>query len=298
VLARLGEAARVSRVVIFEIQHGSDGEVFLNWRHEWAAPGIEPRAGETLLQHLPLRAMGSSVGFASWARAARSTASYATCRPASDLVWRRRASGRPRCADLPRRSMVGIHRIRHCVSESAWGGEQIEALRLAARILGEAIQHERAAAARLRLEAQLQEAQRIESVGRLAGGVAHDFNNMLAVIMGYAEVGLDQVDASHPVHAGLIEIQKAAKHSADLTAQLLAFARKQVAAPKVLNLNDTIAATVTMLQRLIGEDNRARLAPKHDLVARQRRSRTDRPDSHQSLRQRQGRDLRCGPTHH
>jgi len=105
-----------------------------------------------------------------------------------------------------------------------------------------------------KLEAQLQQSQKMESVGRLAGGVAHDFNNMLGVILGHAEIAMDQVDPSQPLHADLREIRNAAQRSADLTRQLLAFARKQVVAPKVLDMNDTISGMLKMLQRLIGED--------------------------------------------
>jgi PAS domain S-box-containing protein len=104
------------------------------------------------------------------------------------------------------------------------------------------------------LQAQLVQAQKMEAVGRLAGGVAHDFNNMLGVILGHAEMAIDKVDFSHPLHEDLLEIQKAAQRSADLTRQLLAFARKQTISPQVLNLNDTISGMLKMLRRLIGED--------------------------------------------
>ena len=105
-----------------------------------------------------------------------------------------------------------------------------------------------------RLESQFQQAQKMESVGRLAGGVAHDFNNMLAAILGYAEIALGQVDPSEPLHDDLEEIRKAAERSADLTRQLLTFARRQTVAPKVLDLNETVSGVLKMLQRLIGED--------------------------------------------
>ncbi|MHB8120627.1 MAG: hybrid sensor histidine kinase/response regulator [Desulfuromonadaceae bacterium] len=107
--------------------------------------------------------------------------------------------------------------------------------------------------ARIQLEAQLQQAQKMESVGRLAGGVAHDFNNMLTVILGHAELGLVKLDPNHPVRADLQEISQTAQRSADLTRQLLAFARRQTVAPKVLDLNEIITAMLKMLQRLIGE---------------------------------------------
>jgi CheY-like chemotaxis protein len=94
----------------------------------------------------------------------------------------------------------------------------------------------------------------MESVGRLAGGVAHDYNNMLGVILGHAEMALERVAPTEPLCHNLKEIRKAAERSADLTRQLLAFARKQTVAPKVLDLNKTVRAMSGMLRRLIGED--------------------------------------------
>ncbi len=105
-----------------------------------------------------------------------------------------------------------------------------------------------------KLRVQLTQAQKIESVGRLAGGVAHDFNNMLCVILGHTEMALEQMDPAQPVYDHLAEISKAAERSADLTRQLLAFARKQSITPRVLDLNDTLAGMLNMLRRLIGED--------------------------------------------
>jgi PAS domain S-box-containing protein len=105
-----------------------------------------------------------------------------------------------------------------------------------------------------KLQAELQQAQKMESIGRLAGGVAHDFNNMLLVILAHAEIALQQIDASDRLHVNLTEISKAAKRSVDLTRQLLAYARKQTIAPKVLNLNESLKGTLNMLQHLIGED--------------------------------------------
>jgi PAS domain S-box-containing protein len=105
-----------------------------------------------------------------------------------------------------------------------------------------------------KLEVQLRQAQKMESVGRLAGGVAHDFNNMLGVILGYAELALAQTDPAQPLHDDLLAIRSAANRSADLTRQLLAFARKQTIAPTVLDLNETVGSLLTMLRRLIGEN--------------------------------------------
>jgi PAS domain S-box-containing protein len=105
-----------------------------------------------------------------------------------------------------------------------------------------------------KLEAQLIQAQKMESIGRLAGGVAHDFNNMLSIILGHTEMAITQLDESQTIYADLQEIRNAANRSADLTKQLLAFARKQNIAPKELELNDTVGSMIKMLQRLIGEE--------------------------------------------
>jgi len=112
----------------------------------------------------------------------------------------------------------------------------------------------RAAAEKENLENQLRQSQKMEAVGRLAGGVAHDFNNMLSVIIGHVEIALEQTHPSMEIYSGLIEIMSAANRSADLTRQLLAFARQQTVAPKLLDLNKTVNEMLNMLKRLIGED--------------------------------------------
>lgn len=104
-----------------------------------------------------------------------------------------------------------------------------------------------------KLEARLQQAERMESVGRLAGGVAHDFNNMLGVILGHVEMAMEVLGSSHEVYEDLREIRGAAERSAHLTRQLLAFARRQTVAPQVLDLNETVNGVLRMLGRLIGE---------------------------------------------
>ncbi len=114
----------------------------------------------------------------------------------------------------------------------------------------------RAEREREELRERLATSQRLESVGRLAGGVAHDFNNMLGVILGYVDLSLEQLEADSPVVDDLLQVRSAARHSADLTAQLLAFARRQTVAPAVLDLNGTVGSMLRMLERLIGEDVR------------------------------------------
>ena len=111
------------------------------------------------------------------------------------------------------------------------------------------------------LQAQLLQAQKMEAVGRLAGGIAHDFNNMLSVIIGHAELALRQSQPGEPGREDLQEILAAAEHSAELTGQLLAFARKQAIRPRTLDLGATIAGTLKMLQRIVGDHIELRWRP-------------------------------------
>jgi PAS domain S-box-containing protein len=105
-----------------------------------------------------------------------------------------------------------------------------------------------------RSEEQLRQSQKMEAVGRLAGGVAHDFNNLLMVISGYCSLSLQKIVETDPLQKNILEIQKASERATSLTSQLLAFSRKQVLQPRVLGLNEVIGGMEKMLQRLIGED--------------------------------------------
>ena len=107
---------------------------------------------------------------------------------------------------------------------------------------------------RKRLEQQFLQAQKMEAVGRLAGGIAHDFNNLLTIILGYCEVALDQLPLGSRFNQQLTEIKKAGKRAASLTAQLLAFSRRQVVTPQLLDIGTVVSEMESMLRRLIGED--------------------------------------------
>jgi two-component system cell cycle sensor histidine kinase/response regulator CckA len=115
------------------------------------------------------------------------------------------------------------------------------------------------------LEAQLIQSQKMESIGRLAGGVAHDFNNMLSVILGYSELIKTKLAPDDPIMRDFEQIQRAAKRAQDITQQLLAFSRKQVFEPKILNINELIHCFENNLSRLIGEDIELKVFPSRDI---------------------------------
>ena len=117
-------------------------------------------------------------------------------------------------------------------------------------------EQKRAEHEKLELEHQLSRIQKLESIGKLSGGIAHDFNNILTAILGYCELSLNKIDEKHPLYKNLREIQKGSERASNLTKQLLAFSRKQLIRPKIININDVIDNMKNMLQKLTGEDIR------------------------------------------
>ncbi|MBN2337944.1 MAG: transporter substrate-binding domain-containing protein [Acidobacteria bacterium] len=159
--------------------------------------------------------------------------------------------------DRERMHFESRHRLADgSVRDVAVFGSGIE---IQGRMLLHAIVHD--ITERRRLESHLRQAQKMEAVGRLAGGVAHDYNNMLGVIVGYAEMGMEQVEPGGPLEECFGEILKAAGHSAEITRQLLAFARVQPMSPKSLDLDGAVEASLNMLRRLIGEQIRLEWVP-------------------------------------
>ena len=117
----------------------------------------------------------------------------------------------------------------------------------------------------IKLEEQLRQAQKMESIGRLAGGVAHDFNNILTVILNYAQLSMEKLDTADPLYENLKEINDAAGRSADIIQQLLAFARRQTISPKVIETNKTIENMLKMLKSLIGDEIELIWRPASDI---------------------------------
>ena len=159
-----------------------------------------------------------------------------------------------RTAIKPMRGMLGkINRMNEELEKRV--EERTEALRKTNESLEDEISERRMAEKdKERLEAQLLQSQKMEAVGRLAGGVAHDFNNMLTVILGYAELARDHLREGDPLLNYMRMIEKAGEHSRDITRQLLAFSRKQISEPKIIDLNESLSGIESTLARLIGED--------------------------------------------
>ncbi|MGM0656209.1 MAG: PAS domain S-box protein, partial [Thermodesulfobacteriota bacterium] len=153
------------------------------------------------------------------------------------------------------------------VGNKKWAYDDIDVrqLELLMNQCWEVIRRNRLYNEKSRIEAQLNQAQKMESVGRLAGGVAHDFNNKLSVINGYAELAMEAIDPSDPLQETIQEIFTAGQQSAGIVRQLLAFARKQTITPVLLDLNDTISGLLKMLQRLIGENINLEWHPGNNL---------------------------------
>jgi PAS domain S-box-containing protein len=173
-------------------------------------------------------------------------------RSAFRLLTERACSGEDGTLEFEIIGMKGMRRWMetHATRLSDANGDTIGALSITRDIT----ERKRMEEERRKLEAKFLQAQKMEAVGQLAGGVAHDFNNMLGVIMGFTELAKLKIAPSDPSQGYLDEVKTAAERSADITRQLLAFARKQTIAPKVLNLNDTIFGMLKMLSRIIGED--------------------------------------------
>ncbi len=170
--------------------------------------------------------------------------------------------GKENDAEMPRSALIAPMTIRGRVigtlevqshEENAYTREHVTAIQMAANLAANAIENVRLFEREREKEEQLRQALKMEAVGKLAGGVAHDFNNLLTAITGYSDLSLRNLEQDNPLHLNIKEIKKAGERAASLTRQLLAFSRKQVLQPVVLDLNATVNNIGKMLQRLIGE---------------------------------------------
>jgi two-component system cell cycle sensor histidine kinase/response regulator CckA len=135
-----------------------------------------------------------------------------------------------------------------------WTDDELSLLKLVAQVFTNALRRQEDERALQSLHEQLLQSQKMEAIGRLAGGVAHDFNNLLTGITGYAELAMGTLSEDDPLHDDLDEILSASKRAASLTSQLLAFSRRQIIHPQILDLNEVVRGSQKMLSRIIGED--------------------------------------------
>jgi len=250
VLERIGCATHVSRVAIFEATDDNAGRKVSTMRHEWTAPGVRSQLGS-----------GQVVGLSLWGdRLARDEVVRGHLR---DFPPHERALLEPQgiksLLDVP--IVVGGRwwgdiSLDDCVSERTWSDAEVEALRAAAGIIGASIARDRAEAELRSREEQFQHAQKSESLGRLAGAIAHDFNNVLTVISGYGDLLRSTLEPGTQCEDAN-EIVKAASRGQALTQQLLSFSRRTVAQPRLVDLNAVVQDIERMLERLL--DRRIRL---------------------------------------
>ncbi|MFN7916296.1 MAG: ATP-binding protein [Vicinamibacterales bacterium] len=253
VLRELGTAAGVSRVVLFERTNGTDADPHITQLAEWATADLPDRSHDPSIRNLPMRASG----FGRW---------LGPLERGEPLV------GNVRDFPLSEQGALGRHRIQSvaampieaqgrwcgflsfddCSDARTWTADELAALQAGAKIIGSALQRCDAEEREASLAQQVRQLQKMEAVGLLAGGVAHDFNNVLTAIGGCCELlrgvrmnaeGLGYVD----------EIARACDRAARLTRQLLTFSRHQVAQPEVIDLDAAVDELQKMLRRLIGE---------------------------------------------
>jgi len=256
VLERLGLATNVSRTAIFKIDIDDDGAIFIDELFAWNAPGTTSplAAGEEYADTKLVTA-----GFARWEEILRRGDLIHGHLKALPPVEQRTLTSLGIKAILVapifvRQEWWGVMVFDDYQVERDWSPVEIDALKAASTTVAAAIQRTEDEKERISLEAKLLQSQKMEAIGSLAGGVAHDFNNILTVIQGYTEFALMSIKEDDPSWRDLNEVRRASARAAALTRQLLLFSRRQPIAMTPLNINRTVQDLTKMLGRLIGED--------------------------------------------
>ena len=245
-----GEATGVSRVYIFEIRQDGSGVLCGFQTYEWAAPGVSPQIDNPDLQGIPFEA----AGFGRWLRALEHNepifGDIADFPPEEQPILESQQIlsllVQPIRAGAHLWGMIGFDA---CERPQRWERVEVDALRIAAVAFGAAIQREER-------EALLQQMQRLEALGRMAGGVAHDFNNVLAVASGSFEVLIDELHSRGGVDAGnapIVEaLQQALAQGTGLTRRLLQFSRQRQGQPRDVEVFEALRGMSALLRQLLG----------------------------------------------
>jgi PAS domain S-box-containing protein len=262
VLRELGRATRSSRVYYFSKDSTASDGPAVSEIAEWCADGIEPQIRNPMFQGFQLR----KFGFQRWDDL------FSIGQPVRGRVAGFPEQERELLTQLGIKSLLvlpvsltrewrGCIGFDDCVREREWSDAEMGVLQIAAETLAAAIERQKTETQRNELIEQLAQSQKLEAVGQLAGGVAHDFNNMLQVILGYSDIGMTMSSNDLVLTEILTEIRTAAQRSAEMTQQLLTFARRQLVEPSLLDLNRAIPDLLKLLQRMVGENIRLRWIP-------------------------------------
>jgi len=246
VLEQLGTAVRANRAYYFENSLNDDGELLTSQSAEWVAPDITPQIDNIELQNFSFKEMG----MIRWVEIMLQR------KPVHGLVSEFPESEREILESQDIQSLVtmpvfsnedfiGFLGFDDCENLRQWESPEFDALFAAANALGAAIE-------RQHLEDQLRFSQKMDAIGNLASGVAHDFNNMLQVIVALAHIAKEKVGHGHPVQEDLDEIIAASDRSKNLTRQMLIFSRKQDAKHQVVDLGETCESVCTMVRPILG----------------------------------------------
>ncbi|HEY5658252.1 MAG TPA: ATP-binding protein [Myxococcota bacterium] len=218
------------------------------WSYEWCGEGIASAVRDRAPWLEGRLAAGEVLNFRSL------DALPAEADPARATL---RARGVRSFLSVPIRSgerTIGVVGFEAFRAERAWSSREVALLQLIGEILTSAIGRKQADAALRESESKLLQIQKLEAVGRLAGGISHDFNNLLTVILGFSRPLLRELDDDNPIREDLLEIHNAAERAASLTRQLLMFSRRQTVDEQVMDLSALISGLKTLLERLLGED--------------------------------------------
>jgi signal transduction histidine kinase/ActR/RegA family two-component response regulator len=246
VLERLGNAVGANRAYYFQNHTSPEGVELTSQRAEWAAEEVSPQIDNRDLQDVPWVAAGME----RWLRLMKDR------KPVYGLIADFPESEREILESQQIQSLIvmpvfvknrlsGFLGFDDCETLREWSAAEIDALLTATTVLGGAME-------RQQLEDQLRFAQKMEAVGSLAAGVAHDFNNMLQAISAFTSIAKDKIAADHAAHRELNKVLAATEHANCLTRQLLTFSRKQESKPTNIDLNELCRSVITMIRPVLG----------------------------------------------